>query len=152
MAKKLLSDRERFFRSTKRAENGCLEWQLTLDEDGYGHFRIGSYKDNTRRQMKAHRWAYEEFIGLIPAGLVIDHECTNPRCVDFNHLQAVTHLRNTQLGWERGTHKSHPVIHSEETRNKIRMKAVGRKASVETRLAMSIAQKKRQANRRLSLV
>lgn len=151
MAKKLISDTERFFRNTIRAENGCLEWQLTLDKDGYGHFRTGSYTDGTRKNTRAHRWSYEEFIGPIPDGLVIDHECTNPCCVDPNHLQAVTHLRNTQLGWERGTHKSHPVVHSEETKEKIRQKHLGLKASAETRALMSASQKKRQDRRRLLL-
>lgn len=139
MARKKISDVERFFQSIVKNENGCWEWQKFRDWDGYGLFRIGSRSDATRRSAKAHRWAYEHFKGMIPSGLCIDHICCNPGCANPDHLQTVTHLRNTQLGWERGTHVAHRTPHSEGTKEKIRKKALGRKHGLETRKKMSLA-------------
>jgi hypothetical protein len=42
----------------------------------------------------AHRWAYEHFIGPIPAGLEIDHLCRVRHCVNPAHLEPVTKSEN----------------------------------------------------------
>jgi hypothetical protein len=59
---------------------------------GYGEFSIG------KRKVRAHRFAYETFRGAIPAGLVIDHLCRQPRCVNPGHLQPVTRGENVLRG------------------------------------------------------
>ncbi len=143
MAKKLLTDIQRFSRATSISDAGCWEWTLFIDKDGYGLFKIGSYRERTQKQVRAHRWAYENFVGPIPDGMQIDHICCNPSCVNPEHLQPVTPLRNTQLGWERGTHLPHFTPHSDATRAKIRAKAIGRKASAETRARMSASHRER---------
>jgi hypothetical protein len=68
--------------------SGCWEWQGWLNGDGYG----------THRKQPAHRFSYELHIGPIPDGLVIDHLCRNPRCVNPEHLEAVTTRINTMRG------------------------------------------------------
>lgn len=100
MAKKRLSDQDRFRRSyVEVVANGCWEWQLFKDEDGYGYMKLGSRTDGTRRQERAHRFAYECFVAAIPAGLQIDHLCRNRSCVNPEHMEPVTQLVNTQRGW-----------------------------------------------------
>jgi len=42
----------------------------------------------------AHRFSYEAYIGPIEPGLVIDHLCHVRRCVNPNHLEAVTQKEN----------------------------------------------------------
>jgi hypothetical protein len=45
----------------------------------------------------AHRFAYEQFVGPIEPGMVIDHKCRNTMCVNPNHLQQVTPSINIRL-------------------------------------------------------
>jgi hypothetical protein len=45
-----------------------------------------------------HRIAYEVAYGPIPEGLTIDHLCRNRRCVNAEHLEAVTGKENTLRG------------------------------------------------------
>jgi hypothetical protein len=64
-------------------ETRCRNWSGRLN-DGYGQFHVD--KD----VVLAHRWIYEQLIGPIPDGMQIDHLCGNPRCVNVEHLVAVT--------------------------------------------------------------
>lgn len=75
----------------KKVKSGCWEWQGNLCKRGYGRIFNGGL--NNRYPM-AHRWAYEYFIGKIPKGLVLDHSCYNPKCVNPDHLEPVTHYEN----------------------------------------------------------
>jgi hypothetical protein len=50
--------------------------------NGYGAFKVGD------RQVKAHRWAYEQAYGPIPKGLVVMHACDVKLCVRPGHLMA----------------------------------------------------------------
>lgn len=63
----------------------CLLWK---DKDGYG--RIWHKGRNT----PAHRVAWEKANGPIPEGLVIDHLCRNPSCVNPDHMEVVTAAEN----------------------------------------------------------
>ena len=67
-------------------DDGC--WLWTAGTDGrYGIFQI-------RRSIKAHRFAYEDEVGPIPDGLVLDHLCAVKRCVNPAHLEPVTQAEN----------------------------------------------------------
>ncbi len=72
---------------------GCWLWTAYTDRDGYGYFGI-----SRTRIVKAHRWSYEHFVGPIPAGLVIDHICRQPSCVNWQHLEPVTQRINVLRG------------------------------------------------------
>lgn len=41
---------------------------------------------------------YEQKVGPIPEGLVIDHLCRRPRCINPAHLEAVTNEENVRRG------------------------------------------------------
>lgn len=67
---------------------GCWNWTWAKDEHGYGNVRFGGV------HTKAHRMIYILVKGPIPAGLVLDHTCRNPSCVNPDHLDPVTQKVN----------------------------------------------------------
>ena len=72
--------------------NTCWLWTGACNNKGYGQFEYHG------RPVLAHRWAYEHWVGSIPEGLELDHLCRNPICVNFDHLEAVTHRENVRRG------------------------------------------------------
>jgi hypothetical protein len=77
--------------------NNCWQWTGAKDKrKGYGYFGVelpGGWKIK-----RAHRYAYETLIGPIPDGLVIDHLCRNPSCVNPEHMEPVTSGENSRRG------------------------------------------------------
>lgn len=73
--------------------SGCWLWLSTHDRDGYAMFF-----ERRDRSQRAHRFAYETFVGPISGGLVIDHLCRTPGCVNPAHLEAVTNRENVMRG------------------------------------------------------
>lgn len=81
--------RDRFWLKVEKTE-GCWIWHGTRCPRGYGRVVRGS------RNCAAYRLAYEELVGPIPPGLVLDHLCRNTSCVRPDHLEAVTDGENTR--------------------------------------------------------
>lgn len=91
---------ERFSQSVAVVDSGCWIWTSQRTVAGYGCFHDG-------RNIRAHRWAYEHFIGPIPAGLHLDHLCGNPACVCPEHLEPVTHKENMRRVRHRNLQATH---------------------------------------------
>jgi hypothetical protein len=68
----------------------CWNWTASRNPDGYGLVRMGG------KTYRAHRIAYEVTHGPISDGALIDHTCSNPRCVNPAHLRAVTPKQNQE--------------------------------------------------------
>lgn len=85
----------------------CAEWQGART-NGYGRFtiRFGRGRGGHQQTFQAHRMAYELLVGPIPGGLVIDHLCRNPACVNPDHMEPVTIAENVRRG-SAGQHGSH---------------------------------------------
>jgi hypothetical protein len=75
-------------------KTGCWLWQGSVRGYGYGCFTVGSRKDNSRRNVQAHRVCYEVFVGEIPKGNVLLHSCDRPACINPFHLTPGTHKDN----------------------------------------------------------
>jgi hypothetical protein len=91
MGRSIRNALERFLARVNKTDT-CWLWLLSLDGHGYGQFSIGG------RQVKAHRWAYEHFVGLIPQGYELDHLCRVRHCCNPAHLEATTHRTNVLRG------------------------------------------------------
>ena len=76
-------------------ESGCWEWRAGRGTGGYGKFNTGG---NRGPHVSAHRFAYEQLVGPVPKGLVLDHLCRNRICVNPAHLEPVTDRENVLRG------------------------------------------------------
>ena len=70
---------------------GCVNWTGGLHKDGYG-----AIADGNGSSLLAHRFAWEQAMGPVPEGLVVDHRCRNRACVRVDHLRTVTQAVNSQ--------------------------------------------------------
>ncbi|MEV8056553.1 HNH endonuclease signature motif containing protein [Streptomyces antimycoticus] len=73
-------------------DSGCWVWSGGRDKNGYAIVTIQG------RSVRGHRWVWEQMTGDIPAGLVLDHLCRNPPCLNPDHLEPVTAQVNTVRG------------------------------------------------------
>lgn len=88
---KLKPVEERFWAKVEKT-SGCWEWVGAITDTGYGLFGIKDVR------YYAHRLSYEDSKGQIKSGLEIDHLCRNTKCVNPDHLEAVTPRENKLRG------------------------------------------------------
>lgn len=92
---KQLSDEQRerkFWEKTVTGVGGCILWNGSMGDSGYGRVK------RNKKWVGAHRIAYLFKNKVIPSGFEIDHLCRNRRCVNPEHLEAVSHRDNVLRG------------------------------------------------------
>lgn len=72
-------------------DDACWPFRGKTDHFGYGILSGGRGAG-----ARAHRVAYEDKVGPIPAGLVVMHECDNPPCCNPSHLTVGTRADNNR--------------------------------------------------------
>ena len=95
---------ERFESAVIVLPNGCWEWQLSCNGNGYAQFSLSATSTAT-----AATWIFEQFFGPIPSGMTKDHlchtndlacpggkTCPHRRCVNPAHLEVVTRGENAR--------------------------------------------------------
>ena len=84
--------KDNFWQQVEVMPHGCWKWQRATTNGGYGHFSLNG------KDVRAHRYAFEQSVGEIPQGHELDHLCRNPKCVNPQHLEVVTRSENTKRG------------------------------------------------------
>ncbi len=76
----------RFWPKVQFEDDGCWRWLAAMGSSTktYGVMGIG------RSTQRAHRLAYEHFVGPIPEGHELHHKCGEPGCVNPDHLDPLT--------------------------------------------------------------
>jgi hypothetical protein len=86
----------RFWSKVDRRDDAeeCWPWLASVQvaRGGYGQFRVRP------RTLRAHVIAYTLLVGPVPEGMVLDHLCRNPPCVNPAHLEPVTQGTNSRRG------------------------------------------------------
>lgn len=87
-------EKQRFWDKVEKRPDGCWQWtgSTIVSRRGgrYGRIRI------RRHCYLAHRVSWSISHGRIPDGLVADHRCHNPLCVNPGHLHVVTNQENAE--------------------------------------------------------
>lgn len=98
--------RKRFNKLEDRIKNyvtktsSCWNWNGDRYDSGYGRLR-----DRNKRQVRAHRFFYEQVYGVIPEGLCALHKCDNRACVNPDHIFVGTKKDNMQDCLKKKRHK-----------------------------------------------
>lgn len=78
---------ERFWAKVDTSSD-CWLWTASTNRDGYGRFWDGI------DMRLAHRVSWIIANGAVPDGLLLDHTCHTPACVNPSHLRFATHKQN----------------------------------------------------------
>lgn len=90
-------EQRRFYDKTIQSQEGCWNWKLYKQGDGYGVVRY------SRKVCLAHRVSLHLFKGFdLNSTLYVLHHCDNPSCVNPEHLYTGTQLDNMRDMCERG--------------------------------------------------
>lgn len=93
--------KDRFEKRVKKLPNGCWLWigQIKKDwgrsEGGYGI--LGVRENGKVKPLRAHRLAYQLYVGPIPEGKHLHHTCENKACVNPAHHMVVTNSQHSYM-------------------------------------------------------
>jgi len=74
----------------------CWVWTASINQRGYGQFKIYDRGNGKQKVMETHRIAWLLENSDIPVGMQICHKCDNPLCVRLEHLFLGTPKDNAQ--------------------------------------------------------
>lgn len=90
---------DRFWPKVDKSDlKGCWVWLGAKRSTGYGVINLGGRGVGLAQ---AHRVAWNLLVGPIPEGMMLDHLCHNPVCVNPDHMRVCSNTensRNSNLG------------------------------------------------------
>jgi hypothetical protein len=99
-------------------KSGCWLWTASIrSKKGYGQFAVR--QNGKQFNWQAHRFAYAHFIGKIPEGKFVLHNCDTPACVNPEHLFLGTHQENVDDMMKKGRKRTKPCKGSSNGRSKL---------------------------------
>ena len=135
---------DRFWEKVDKS-GACWLWRGAMYRRGYGVFRLNG------KNLRAHKFSFEQQHGPIPAGMFVCHHCDTPRCVNPEHLFLGTPADNVRdmmaKGRARFTGPTQPRKHERHHFAKLselsvqRLRIVGR-ALTQERLAALLGMSK----------
>jgi hypothetical protein len=96
----------------KDTVSGCWNWTGATSH-GYGAIQMWP------KVQRAHRVAYEYFVGPIPIGKLLRHICDNKRCVNPAHLLPGTKSDNGRDSVERGQFRPRNKLIAEQKKARV---------------------------------
>jgi hypothetical protein len=88
--------------SVPEPNSGCWLWTGYTLPAGHGQVSRGG------RMRLAHRVAYEHWVGPIPEGMNLNHQCDTPSCINPAHLRVGTQAENVHEAVARGIFRQKP--------------------------------------------
>lgn len=79
------------FSGCKKQKSGCVVWQGSKNDSGYGVKKING------ELWYVHRFVYAMTVGVIPNGYELHHECGVKTCVNFRHIRLVTKAEHNRI-------------------------------------------------------
>lgn len=100
----------RFWSKVAVVDHGdCWEWKAAKWRNGYGAIRL----PGTRKNIGAHRAAWELTHGVIPADMAVCHRCDNRGCCNPKHLFLGSTADNNADMRSKGRGSSPPIHRGE---------------------------------------
>jgi hypothetical protein len=94
-----------------RYEGDCWIWTGALSSRGYA---VGT---SNKASVYVHRLSHWIVVGPVADGLVLDHLCRRPSCVNPLHTEVVTTAENTRRGAGNGSQTHCPQHHPYDETN-----------------------------------
>lgn len=94
-----------FIQLLHKVESECWLYTGPKTHNGYGTFGIGGRTDTGGKNLRAHRVAYELWVGKIPEGKLVLHDCNVRNCCNPVHLKIGTAFDNTKQMMQEGRNK-----------------------------------------------
>jgi len=94
----------KFWTTSLKRANGCIEWTGHRNRTGYGRTQKNG------KTWFAHRLAWHLSKGEIPKGMQVNHCCDNPPCINPMHL-----FIGSQLDNQKDASKKNRIAHGERS-------------------------------------
>lgn len=89
---------------SSKLDTPCWFW-TGYCANGYGQISVST--NRKRKMIYVHRWLYQHYVGPIPPGEVLHHQCETPHCVNPTHLESMTQQSNIRQFTTKKTHCKH---------------------------------------------